>query len=304
MNEINKALQERLARFKEQSGLNQSQIARAVTVAPAAISMYLNGTYADKGGKYATIEPKIEAFLDREAAKAQRDDLEIGFVSTRTARRIAEMMRDAHEAGDFAVIYGQAGLGKTEAVKAYCRNNPGAVLIETNPSYTAQVLMRKLAEACKVGSTGTLNDMFDAVCDRLDGSGRLIVVDEAENLPLRALEILRRLHDMTGCGLVFSGMPKLIANMRGRYGEQAQLYSRTCGSVNLGDTVPEEELAEIAKNALPNADEDTIAALVKESGGNVRRLTKLMRGAVRVAKKNGLPLSAGIVKKYSGIIIK
>ena len=63
-NTVNKALQQKLAEFKAKSGMNQTMLARGIGVSPASISMYLNYTYAAKGGKYETIEPKIEAFLE------------------------------------------------------------------------------------------------------------------------------------------------------------------------------------------------------------------------------------------------
>lgn len=303
-NTVNKALQQKLVEFKAKSGMNQTMLARGIGVSSASISMYLNDTYAAKGGKYETIEPKIEAFLEVQESKAQREELVLGFVSTKTTRRISEVMRDAHEAGDTVVIYGQAGLGKTQAVKNYCEKNPAAILIEANPSFTALVLMRKLAAAAKVSTVGSLNDLFESVSDRLRDSGRLIVVDEAENLPLRALEIIRRLHDDTGCGLVLSGMPRLVANLRGKHGELVQLYSRVSVALNLGDSMPDEELEEIARAAMPEADDETIAELVKHSNGNTRRMSKLMRGAVRTANKNGIKMQSGIVKKYSSLIIR
>ncbi|MFC2539928.1 AAA family ATPase [Neisseria sicca] len=303
-NTVNKALQQKLVEFKAKSGMNQTMLARGIGVSPASISMYLNDTYAEKGGKYETIEPKIEAFLEVQESKAQREELVLGFVSTKTTRRISEVMRDAHEAGDTVVIYGQAGLGKTQAVKNYCEKNPAAILIEANPSFTALVLMRKLAAAAKVSTVGSLNDLFESVSDRLRDSGRLIVVDEAENLPLRALEIIRRLHDDTGCGLVLSGMPRLVANLRGKHGELVQLYSRVSVALNLGDSMPDEELEQIARAAMPEADDETIAELVKHSNGNTRRMSKLMRGAVRTANKNGIKMQSGIVKKYSSLIIR
>ena len=303
-NTVNKALQQKLAEFKAKSGMNQTMLARGIGVSPASISMYLNNNYAEKGGKYETIEPKIEAFLEVQESKAQREELVLGFVSTKTTRRISEVMRDAHEAGDTVVIYGQAGLGKTQAVKNYCEKNPAAILIEANPSFTALVLMRKLAAAAKVSTVGSLNDLFESVSDRLRDSGRLIVVDEAENLPLRALEIIRRLHDDTGCGLVLSGMPRLVANLRGKHGELVQLYSRVSVALNLGDSMPDDELEEIARAAMPEADDATIAELVKQSNGNTRRMSKLMCGAVRTANKNGIKMQSGIVKKYSSLIIR
>lgn len=128
MKQINQALQQKLAEFKAKSGMNQTQLARGIGTSPASISMYLNGTYAEKGGNYETIEPKIEAFLEMQDSKAQREELVLGFVSTKTTRRIAEVMRDAHEGGETVVIYGQAGLGKTQAVKKLLRKKPSGHL--------------------------------------------------------------------------------------------------------------------------------------------------------------------------------
>ncbi|WP_274571582.1 AAA family ATPase [Neisseria leonii] len=286
------------------SGLNQSQLARAVTVAPAAISMYINKKYAEHGGNIETIEAKIRDYLDWVQANSARARLHQEYVPTKTARRIHELMRDTHQDCEVGVVYGQAGLGKTVAVREYCRQNPTAVLIETNPSYTAQVLMRKIASAVKVPTDGTLNDVFEAVAERLQDSGRLLVVDEAENLPLRALELLRRLHDEAEIGLVLSGMPRLIVNLRGKRGELVQLYSRVSMTVSVGESLPDQELEQIARASLPGADDETVTALVRESGGNTRRLQKLMLGVVRTADKNQIPIQAGIVKKYSSILIR
>ncbi len=115
------------------------------------------------------------------------------------------------------------------------------------------------------------------------------MVDEAENPLIRALEIIRRLHDETGCGLVLSGMPRLVANLRAV--SMASWYSFTVVwrvRWNLGDTMPDAELEQIARATLPEADDETIAELVKHSNGNTRRMSKLMRGSVRVANKNGI----------------
>lgn len=302
---INEELLKRLIDFKEKSGLSQTQIARGVGCAVAAISMFLSKTYGEKGGNYDTLEPKIKAYLDLQDEKSQQEKLEIQFVRTKTARRIAEVMADAHAAGDVTVVWGQAGLGKTQAIKNYCLNNPSSILIEANPTFTALVLLKELMSACKLYSnSGSQNDLYVAVEDRLKDSGRLIVVDEAENLPLRALEVLRRLQDSTHCGLVLVGMPQLMVNLRGNKGQLMQLYSRVNLHLELGNSLPDEDLELIARTNLPNADDDTIKALVKYSDGNTRRMSKLMSGTVRLAAKNQMKLQAGMVKAYSKMIIR
>lgn len=125
-------LQEQFVQFYEQSGYTQPQLARAIGVSSASVNMYVNGKYEAHGGNLATIEKKVAAFLAREAAKKSEAKLDIRFVAIRTAARVAEVMRSAHLEGEVAVVYGQAGLGKTMALKQYCADNPDAVLIEAS----------------------------------------------------------------------------------------------------------------------------------------------------------------------------
>lgn len=117
----------------------------------------------------------------------------------------------------------------------------------------------------------------------LRDSGRLLMVDEAELLPYRALEVLRRLHDKAGIGIVLAGMPRLLINLKGRRGEFAQLYSRVALALNLGDTLSQEDFNQIATELMPEAVEPEISeALYTRSLGNARRLFKLARGVYRI----------------------
>ena len=59
-----------------------------------------------------------------------------------------------------------------------------------------------------------------------DFKNRLLIVDEAENLPYRALEITRRIHDKTGVGVLLIGRSILLENLKGYNNQYDQLYSR------------------------------------------------------------------------------
>ncbi|CFA96995.1 phage transposase [Neisseria meningitidis] len=124
MKQINQALQQKLAEFKEKSGMSQTQLARGIDTSPASVSMYLNGTYAEKGGNYETIEPKIEAFLEMQDSKAKREELVLGFVSTKTTRRIVEVMRAAHEGGEYSGDLRSGGIGQDSGGQKLLREKP------------------------------------------------------------------------------------------------------------------------------------------------------------------------------------
>lgn len=56
------------------------------------------------------------------------------FVKTLTARKAMDVIKYAHVESELNVIFGAAGLGKTQILKQYTKENRGAVLIETDPS--------------------------------------------------------------------------------------------------------------------------------------------------------------------------
>ena len=107
-------------------------------------------------------------------------------------------------------------------------------------------------------------------------------------------------------------LPQLVAQAQTAPGWARILHGVTAGDINsraalalnLGETLPDNELEMLAAAALPDADADTLAALVASAQGNTRRLTKMLHGVVRTARLNNMPVNAGIVKKYSGLIIR
>lgn len=293
-------LVEQLSLLMSEKGLSRSQVARSIGMSTAAISTFLSGTYQ---GNLASIEEKIAAFLQLEENRRRDKKLAIEYVRTRSARRAADILRLAHADGQAVVIIGQAGLGKTRSLKDYVANNPDAVLIEADPTFTAKVLLKKLAEKVGAEAAGNLNALMEAIVVKLAGSGRLIAVDEAECLPLRALECLRRIHDKTEVGLALVGMPRLLMNLRGRHGELKQLYSRVGFKLDLGDEIDAQELSEIAAKNLKGADTETVSELVDAAAGNTRRLVKLLHGVSRLSKIHNEPVNVEMVKQFREMLI-
>lgn len=243
------SIRQDLQDYISDNGLSQSAVARAVGVTSPVVNQYLHGKYP---GNVQEIERKIAAYLQKQREREAERKLEVDYVLTTTAKRVRDVLRLAHVEGEAVVLFGQAGLGKTSSLREYCKQAPDALMIETDPTYTAKVLLQKLAAMLGAEGKGSLNELMDTVVGRLRDSGRIILVDEAENLPLRALECLRRVHDKTGCGLVLAGMPRLLVNLRGKNGELKQLYSRMAFKLDLGESVPDEDLAQIVAQAMPD----------------------------------------------------
>ena len=295
------SIKQELEEFIGQRGLTQSAVARGIGVSPAVVSQYLKGVYQ---GDVPSLERKLGVWLERERDKVNKGKLQIAFVETSSANWALSLLQMAHQEGEAVVLYGQAGLGKTRVLAEYHKRNPDALLLDTDPSYTAKILVKRLAELVGTATTGSLNDVMDGIIGKLKGSERLIMVDEAELLPLRALECLRRIHDKTGCGLVLAGMPRLLINLKGRRGELVQLYSRIGLAYNMGEQLSADDLLMIASHTLPNMDTSALDELVIQAQGNTRRLHKLMAGVKRMARINRTDANIDMVKQFSELLIK
>lgn len=291
-------MKQQLQTYMAEHQMSQRQVAAAINVSPSVISQYLKGTYR---GSIQTIEQAIEGLLQRQKAKVVERRMRQRFVPTYAAERCLDAIHVAHVEGEISVITGAAGLGKTQALKHYAATNPDVILIEVEPSCSPKILLKVLCKELKVNDNGANHDLFERITHRI-GEGALIMVDEAELLSTRSLEFLRRIHDKTQCGVVLAGMPRLLINLKGKYGELAQLYSRVGVHCDLGNELTQDDIEQLINESL-GADKDVIQALSQSANGNARRLNKLMRGAVRIAELHNRPLDNEIIERYAEMLI-
>jgi len=287
-----------LKNWMDDTNTSMSAVARGLGISPTAVSQYINNKYQ---GDVAKIDDAVRSFLDRQREKASAPRRKLEFIQTSVSKKVFEVAKICHLDGELGVAYGGAGLGKTEAVKEYARQNSDVILIEADLGYTARVLFRELHKRVGLDGVGSIDCLKNDVIQRLRDSGRLIIVDEAEHLPYRALELLRRVYDKAGVGILLVGMPRLVANLRGKKGEYAQLYSRVGIAANL-QPLQEKDTENIVHTAIPGSN-GLWKAYHESSHGNTRVLTKLIMRSIRVAEINELPLNAEIVRETAKMLI-
>jgi DNA transposition AAA+ family ATPase len=297
--ENNEQLRTRLRDLMDQQGVSLTAVAKAIGHSTATISQWLGGTYP---GNVQRIDRAIESFLKRERERSDAPKHTIPFHMTSIAEKVFEIARIAHLDGEIMVIYGNAGIGKTMALKEYAEQNPDVILIRANLGFTARVLFLELSKELGTDTQGSIQDLFKNVVSKLRGSGRLIIVDEAEHLPYRALELLRTVYDEAGIGVLLAGMHKLIHNLRGKKGEYSQLYSRIGMAVPL-DTLTPDDSREIVASMIPSAN-GLWKTFHQEAHGNARALSKLIFGTMRVARINKIEsISADVVRQTARFLI-
>ena len=286
-----------LKTIMETQDISQNDLSRALGISAAALSQWMAGKYK---GSVAKIEDAVKAFIEREREKTKTPKKSIPFVMTSISKKIFELARVCHLEGEIGVCYGEAGIGKTVTAKEYLSRNSDVIFVEADLGYTAKVLFTEIHKKLGLIGRGLIHEMFDQVVEKLKGSGRLIVIDEAEHLPYRALELLRRVYDKAGVGIVFLGMPRLIHNLRGKRGEYAQLYSRV-GLAGKLDPLKSQD-TEMIVNAM-KLDSRLSPAYHQECHGNTRVLSKLLVRSMRLARINECPLSPEVIKTAAEMLI-
>lgn len=120
----------------------------------------------------------------------------------------------------------------------------------------------------------------------------LILIDEADRLRMASLEQVRAIFDATEVGIVLIGMPGLEKRLA-RY---AQFYSRI-GFVHEFRPLAAKEVRELLDQRwappgvhLPEhpLDQETIAAIIRITGGNFRLLNRLLTQMERILEINAL----------------
>lgn len=286
-----------LKELMESRGFSTSFVATAIGVAKSAVNMWINDKY---NGDNVKLTDKINNFIQRERERANNEELP--FVDISFVKYISEIARLCHTKGKIGVCVGRAGLGKTVAVKEYTKNFLDAVLIESDSGYTAKSLLLEIHRRVGLSGKGSTYDLMNEVIHKLYRSGRLLIIDEAENLPYRALEIARRIHDKTGIGILLIGRNILFENLCGSNNEYDQLYSRVKYHKKLDDRLLLQDVRKILTTI--GQDPDLADTYLLYSDGITRKLEHLITHSTYLAKINGKDsVDSSVIKKTSELLM-
>lgn len=210
--------------YMEESGKSQTQIARELGKSTGLVSSFLSGKYTTPHTMIPGIFALVE--LNRKKKIAPRAP---EYAETSLSRRIENSIAYAHVRGVVTIVYGDAGVGKTTTARAYAEREQQAAYIVARPDCASITgIAAQIATAFGIKERVTRN-ITDEFISRMQGSGRVLIVDEAQHLTVRALDYLRTLADLCGIGVALLGNDSVYDKMRGkREKDLDQLGSRIC----------------------------------------------------------------------------
>lgn len=260
-----------LKEFMELSGKSQRQISKETGLSTSVISQFLEGTYTGNNEK---VEQTIKQYLTVSKERLNSVQTTVFFEGLYNTQNVLFACAYAHLHNDIALVSGDAGAGKTTALEHYTKNNTGVIMVTADSCTTsATAILRVIAE--KVGKQINCRKsvLMQELISQLDGTNRLIIIDEADHLTLQALQAVRNLNDRAKVGIVLSGNDKIYRQML--TGQKGQEFDQIRTRISVRKRVVNDYTPEEILKIFPALDEKSLAFVLEIA----------MNESLRTAKK-------------------
>jgi len=268
---------EKLEDFIKKSQLTQVEIAKKLNVSSAQINLYLNGKYT---GDIDTLEKKIESFLvaEKEREVFINRKIQLKFVKTSVASRLFNIAKMCQMGGEMGMCFGLSGFGKTTAIKQYEKDNFGVIVIDPDEDINKRMFIINLAEKLGINPNIPIFRLEQQIVSKLKDSGKLIIVDESENLKPIVFRFLRKIHDRCNFtfGLLFVGTQRLynnIAKMKGEF----EYFTNRIAMVECLEHLKSEDVKALVSQIFPNSDNDVLKTFEAACNYNARELFNILK---------------------------
>lgn len=111
------------------------------------------------------------------------------------------------------ICTGKAGYGKTTTIRHFCANNERATYMLYMDGYTIAGLMRDVLRSMTGETKRSFVDIKDSIRDASAVYRRLMVIDEADRMPVRLLEAIRGMNEYCGLPILLIGEPALLTKI-------------------------------------------------------------------------------------------
>ncbi|MGV3581893.1 MAG: AAA family ATPase [Methylophilus sp.] len=284
-------LEERKLTTEKTQRVSQAALARMARIGVSTFSQVLSGTYVTSPTKM------LEQVLSAIKHVDQQDEDILPPVETSVFKLVQTACTMARRNRNFSVFSAYVGTGKTFALKYYAKHNPNTFLIEADPTMTPQTIVKELAKAV-IGPdvSGTNYVIFQAIVNELSNTDSLLIIDEAETLTPKQLEIIRRLRDKSNVGVVLSGTEYLNGLIKPEHGQFDQIRSRSGFWPETIRKITRDDSAALIQAGFPGEDvtDEVIDRLVQYSAGSARMLVEGLIANLHQFRK-GLELNTKLV---------
>jgi DNA transposition AAA+ family ATPase len=284
-----------------EADLSWKQCEAALNYSQTTIWRALKGEYSGDLSKVADAIRSYRIIIaERSAIKHAT------FCESRLTRLVTGGLSYALANNSITRITGESRMGKTASAKYWRdQNNHGRTVFVTAPAYGgAKALLKEIAQCLGINRNLASTQMHESIL-RAFNSNRMLIVDEAHRLlpndyrsnPV-LVEILRDIHDRTGCGLAILTTERFNRSME----KSSYQYEQVLGRIGMPVQLPREilwsDIKPIAAQYVTSIPGDLQAELVKiaNAPGRIGILCETLKFASRIAEKSHIDLSADTIR--------
>lgn len=185
---------------------------------------------------------------------------------------------------DMAVLMGRAGRGKTTVALKLAAMDSRVVFVSYSGWLSHTGIVREICFAVAGTRPRATQACFELLEQSFSERRRLVLVDEADRMGLRCLNVLRDLHDRCGVAIVLVGEEPL----RGKLAQERRLISRISQEVVFQE-VTASDVALFYRRSLDLEISAKIACgLAKHAQGDFRLVMKCALHVERIMRASGL----------------
>lgn len=270
-NEQKQQIADQLRAYCEQKG-SQNKAANSLNgVSSATISKVLSG-------QWDTIADEMWRTISAQTG-AKSEGWQV--VSTRAYDVMTFTLDNAQTDALVLAVTGEAGSGKTEAIKNYTAGHANAYHLVCSEYWNRRTFMGKLLKCMGVGVSGTtVSEMMDDIVDTLKRKDApLIVLDEADKLTDQVLYFFISLYNQLEghCGIILTATSflkkRIERGVRLNRKGYAEIYSRIGRKFVALPLLNSEDIAAVCV-ANGVSDAKSINSIIDEAEGDLRRVKR------------------------------
>lgn len=290
---------EQVKEFLSEQNQTQSWLAINIGVSNAQISTFLAGSYK---GNVHNLKQKLKNFIENFIQNdEQSQDIKF-FIENKNTSYINHIMKKAVEQTRLSVITGNAGYGKTTAMKRFISNRPEAIFIKANNLFTTKDFLEILCNELNIKIESRGSEMFKSVITTLSRANKFIVIDEAEWLKDKTLDMVRNIWEESKTPIILGGTLHLKQNLKGTKGELDYVDSRIRGRYTL-ESLSDEDILNVC--SYYGVSKDGIEKVKTLANGNFRLTKFLLDESKDLAAGLGLEIITGeVIKEASKMILE
>jgi DNA transposition AAA+ family ATPase len=214
--------------------------------------------------------------------------MELVDITTANTREGTEIFRelqdpDSSAGPSIAVWCGRAGRGKTHLARK-CALHFEGLYVRTLPVMTPTMLLREICFELSTLRPRTTESCLEVIREEMGRKRRVFLIDEADLLPMRALETLRGLNELTGAPLILIGEEELKSKIASR----RRIVSRVRRSLTFAPVTQADLVLYYARALGVDLSPKVAAILYRSCGGDWRPLIKAALDVERAMKASGL----------------